>query len=213
MDAKLLARLRPADDTAAGMRAAMDRVAVEQEATTTRIVALRTERTSALLTGTPKQILDLEGQARECEILLEQLDLLTTELQPKWSAATAAERHVTFLDQATELKALADKALAWCRDDYPRLARAIVEGLHLCRAAENGMNEVRHRYAVASQADAALAGLGDALASLPEPPRVPVAGVGMVPPSKAVQLPAGPDGLPAFWWPAELYGRLRAPGF
>ena len=212
MDAKLLARLRPADDSADALSTALGRIDEERDATTARLTALRTQRTAALLTGTPKQILDLEGQARECEILLEQLDLLDGELRPKLRAARALERHAAFKSEAAETNAAAEKANAWYRDEYPRIARELVAGLELCRAAENGANGLQHRYGVARASDPDLAALPDPLGPFPPMPRAFVGNMG-VPPSQAVQLPGGPSDLEPIWWPRELRGRPRPIGY
>ena len=173
---------------------------------------MRTQRIAALLTGTPKQILDLEGQARECEILLEQLDLLDGELRPKLRAARALERQAAFKLEAVETNATAVKAVAWYRDQYPRLAREIVAGLELCRTAENGANGLQHRYGVACASDPDLAALPDPLGPFPPMPRAFVGNMG-VPPSQAVQLPGGPSDLEPIWWPRELRGRPRPIGY
>ena len=212
MDAKLLARLRPADDSADALSIALGRIDEERDATTARLTALRTQRTAALLTGTPKQILDLEGQARECEILLEQLDLLSDELRPKLRAARAMERHAAFKAEATETSAAAEKAVAWYRDDYPSMAREMVAGLELCRAAENGANGLQHRYGVACASDPDLAALPDPLGPFPPMPRTVIGGL-PVPPSQAVQLPPGSGDLEPIWWPRELRGRPRPIGY
>ena len=212
MDAKLLGRLRPADDTADALSAAVGRINEERDATTAKHTAMRAQRTAALLTGTPKQILDLEGQARECEILLEQLDLLNGDLRPKLRTARALERHAAFKAEAAETNASAEKANIWYRDEYPRLARELVAGLELCRAAENGANGLQHRYGQACANDPDLAALPDPLGAFPPMPRAFVGNMG-VPPSQAVQLPGGPSDLEPIWWPRELRGRPRPIGY
>lgn len=143
----------------------------------------------------------------------EQLDALTGELVPRAEQVSLAARHERFTGRAAEKRLQADAACAWLRDEYPRLARLIVEGLHQCRAAESSLNMLEHEWSEARRITPALTGLDDIGLAAIERPRVPVAGVGHVPPSLAVQLPAGPGGLPAFWWPQTLYGRPRAPGF
>ncbi len=212
MDDKLLARLRPADDTADAVANAVDRIDEERDATTAKLAALRAQRTAALLTGTARHLLALEGQARECEILLEQLDLLDQDLRSKLRAARALERHSAFKAEVHERNSVANQAVAWYRDEYPRLARELVAGLELCRAAENGANGLQHRYGQACANDPDLAALPDPLGGYPAMPRALVGGIG-VPPSQAVQLPGGPSDLEPIWWPRELRGRPRPIGY
>ena len=212
MDAKLLARLRPADDTAAGLSEALARISSERLAADARTLELRQARTTALLEGTPRQVADIEAQARENAILVEQLDLLMGEIGPRMDAAYAAAEFARLEAKAMEVRETNARAMTWWRDEYPRLARAIVEGLHLCRQAENDGNALIHQVGQARRNDAVAKLIGAGL-DIPAPPRAPVAGVGEVPPSQAVQLPAGPEGMPAFWWPQHLHGRPRAPGF
>ena len=211
MDAKLLSRLRPADDTADALSAAVGRIDEERDATTAKHTAMRAQRTAALLNGTPKQLLELEGQARECEIQLEQLDLLDGELRPKLRAARALELHAAFKAEAAEMNATAAKAVAWYRDEYPTLAGQIVAGLQLCRAAENGRNKLEHRYGQASADDPDLDALPNPLGAYPAMPRA-IVGHLAVPPSQAVQLPGGHNALEPIWWPPLLRGRPRPEG-
>ncbi len=211
MDAKLLARLRPADDSADALSTSVGRIDEERDATTAKLTALRMQRTAALVTGTAKQVLDLEEQAREAEITLEQLDLMDGDLRPKLRAGRALERQAAFKSEAVETNATAVKAVAWYRDEYPRLAREIVAGLELCRAAENGANGLQHRYGVARASDPDLAALPDPLGPFPPMPRA-IVGHLAVPPSQAVQLPPAQGELEPIWWPQLLRGRPHPSG-
>ncbi len=212
MDAKLMESLRPVDDTTGCISDALTAIANERLATEMRRVTLHGSRSATLLSGTPKQVTAIEAEMRELDILLEQLDVLANALGPKMDAAHAAEVFAGLEAKGAQVRETAERAALWWRQDYPDLARKIVEGLQLCRAAENSLNAFRHEVSTAGQNEA-VAGLGDPCVDLPEPPRAVVAGVGYVPPSQAVQLPAGPEGLPAFWWPQMLYGRPRPHGF
>lgn len=206
MDAKLLARLRPENETVAGLSEALARISSERLAAEGRTLELRQTRTATLMTGTPKQVAEVEADLRETAILLEQLDLLANEIGPRMDTAYAAAAFARLEAKAAAVRETNARAMAWWRDEYPRLARAIVEGLHLCRAAENQGNALIHEIGQARRNEAVAKLIAGGL-DIPAPPRAPVAGVGYVPPSQAVQLPAGPDGMPAFWWPQELRGR------
>lgn len=188
MDAKTLAKLRPADGTPVAIRAAIDAVKQERAAAEQRLVNATARRASLLLEGSTAEIRAAEESARDAETDIARLDVMAPALATQLADAVAREAGDERAEQVRAAAAAVTKFNAWFETGYPVHAAALAEGLELERQA------LRAREALRNPNTHTLT------AELPEPARAFVGadgrGLGFL-----VRLPAAAAGQPAFWWP------------
>lgn len=143
MDTKTLERLRPADDTAAAIRTSLTAIADHRRGAEKHLATLRARRSHELLNSPAKQVAATELEAREVEIEIEQLDLLTSALKSALDKARAAEIFARLQLQANHVVAEINHVNRWLNEDYPKLAAQIADGLRRYQAAQIALDGLR----------------------------------------------------------------------
>ena len=138
-----LATLRPADDSAAAIRASIAAIGAERVAAEERLTELRSKRQGLLLTGTAKTILVVETEQRAVEVLQDQLDallfLIEAELPPAIACEELAELERQRADALTHVVA----AREWFDSNYPHLLATFNTGLEMEERAISALGELR----------------------------------------------------------------------
>ena len=131
MDSATLAKLRPADDTAAAIRTALDAVDAERSAVVHRMADLAAERGRLLLVGTTAAITKTEAAIRDAATDLEQLDAIEAALRRLLIEAEEQAASVAFSQRIAEAAAATQAFNDWFTSAYPGLASAIAAGIAL----------------------------------------------------------------------------------
>jgi len=203
-----LARLRPAGQDSVSIRSAIGKAEAAATELTQCANDLDRKRLSSLLTATEGEIDRIEREAELTRRSAERVTALIASLGIELAAAQRRERTAALQQQIEEAHQKGDAWLAWLRDDYPRHAMAIRDGLRLEAEA----------LAARERAAEALRRASD-LPTDTLPPLAHPNGEAFGPAQwgwtmgEGVQLPA-PDGTisaqGAIWWPANLM-RARFP--
>jgi hypothetical protein len=139
-----LAALRPRDDSADAVQAAIDKVMAERRAAGNHLIHLRADRATALLDphGTSKAIAALEADAHETEIRIERLDAMRPGLETQLAGAVAAAQQAE-IDRQADHAVAAIAAFKNALLAYPALAAGIAEICRLDRAAQAAVADAR----------------------------------------------------------------------
>jgi chorismate mutase len=123
--------LRPAGDTSADIRAALDRIAGERAETVQAIAAAKAARSDALLDGTASDLAKIEDQSRKLALHAEQLDALEARLKPLLDAAEVAEDIADYDAGAAVFAEMNGRLQEWVQTRYPEIVAEFREMLTL----------------------------------------------------------------------------------
>jgi hypothetical protein len=187
VDAKTLARLRPADDSARAIRIAIDAVKHERTTAEQRMVDYAARRTDLLLNGSTAEIRAAEEAIRDAETDLARLDAISPALSSQLAEAVAREAGDAQAEQVRASVAKIERFNSWFAESYAKHAAALAEGLELEREAERARTALRNTTVALPT-------------GLPEMARAFVGsqarGLGFL-----VRLPAAAPAQQPFWWP------------
>jgi chromosome segregation ATPase len=179
MDLKKLLGLRPKDDTAAALKAAMAQAESETESLRARIAELERDRGRRLLDGDAAEVEAAERDLATAQAEAARVAAMLPALRQRIEAAEAEELRVAALAAHGEAVKAADTFNAWWRAEYAELAGKLRAGLLMEEAALAASSRY---YAAAQRAGAAL----------PNPQRAPDA------PIKTLWANAQASGLTAY---------------
>jgi hypothetical protein len=185
MDAKTLSRIRPADDSASAIRAAIAVVAQERSASEQRMADHAARRTDLLLSGSTAEIRAAEEAIRDAETDVARLDAIGAPLAAQLADAVAREAGDERTEQVRTATAKIEAFNSWFAESYAKHAKALAEGLELELAAQRALNALRSPVLPHGLPEMVRAHVGQ-----------DTRGLGFL-----VRLPAAAAGQPPFWWP------------
>jgi hypothetical protein len=130
-----LKKLRPTDNAASAIRAAIDAVKRERAAAEQRLADATAKRAVLLLSGSNGDIRGAEEAARDAELDLARLDVIGAPLAAQLSEAIARERDGALAERVRQAIDAIETYNDWLATQYEGHARGIAVGIELERAA------------------------------------------------------------------------------
>jgi hypothetical protein len=207
MDAKALARLRPADSSPGAIEASITRMAEVLTALRAEHAELVTARGRLLLSGSPADIERADGRIRTVALDIERLEAAVAELRAGLPAAYGLVQLQHLEALRAEAEAAAGVFADWWTGTYEGLARQIAAGIELELMAQRARNELWEAARSAARDPNVQAAGGVSLPELTPMPRAFLGATAGGAASRLVCLPAVEPGTPIFW----PVGYQRAP--
>lgn len=102
-----------------------------------QLATAQQRRTDLLLTGTDDEILAAESEATKARLALDRGNAAIVELNRRLEEARVAEAEAAAREQYEDAKAKVDAAVARIEEEYPGLARRLVEIAEVAREADD----------------------------------------------------------------------------
>ncbi len=131
MTLKALLGLRPKAETSAAIRDAIAQAETLLTQSTAECARLETARAGLLLGGTEAAVSKGEAALAEARAHGERAEVMLDALRERLADALAREQLAIVHEAHAHAERLAEAAAAWWRDEYPRLAHAMLRGLDL----------------------------------------------------------------------------------
>ena len=129
-------KLRPADTSAASIRAALDRANAALSTATATVEKLTAQRTTLLLDGTPAEVAKGKAALAEARDALEQIEAMTAQLSVRLRQASHREMVEDVRDKATKADASREALNARWERDYERIKGELIALLEIADAAD-----------------------------------------------------------------------------
>ncbi|MCR0980634.1 hypothetical protein [Roseomonas populi] len=144
MDIKKLLGMRPKEQTAAAIRAAITNAEQGKAAALARAAELEGGRGKLLLTGDAKEVEASERELTEARMEAERCDVMAQALQAPLAEAVLREKAAEFADLERQAAQQVEGFVTWWRSRYGELASEIRDGARMEKAANDSINRLYH---------------------------------------------------------------------